>query len=414
MNILVLIVLISCLSWLYLFFIHGRINLVKDPFFWSNKFNFDNINVDKSKTNNLRKNIGNLSIIIPARNEEKSIGIVISSVIKQTYKNFNIILINDHSSDGTVEEMKKVTKKYKFNSYEIINSKPLPNGWTGKTWALNQGIITALKNKKNKYLMFLDADIIIKNDVVENLYVQINKENLQMVSIMAKLHCSTFWEKLLIPSFIFFFQKLFPFNKVNNKNSSIAAGAGGCIICKSSVFRENKIMDKIKSYIIDDCNLAKQIKKIGTIWLGISSKVLSVRVYSDLEEIWRMVSRCAFEQLNNSYIYLLVSSLGMLTIYIICPMILICDLLGFKNFEEYLYFFIFIPIFLMTISYYPTIKFYKLNFLYTLTLPISAIFYLLMTISSAYNYAFKDGNNWKNRTYKNFIKDEKKKRTTNK
>ena len=400
-SIFLLLSSISLLSWIYLFFIHGRKNLIKDPFFWSNKINFDTLIQENKKNKDKGKKGNNLSIIIPARNEEQTIGLVITSIIRQTYKNFNLIIVNDHSSDNTVEEILKVTSKYNFKHFQIIDSKPLPRGWTGKTWALNQGIIEGLKQIENKYFMFLDADIVIKENIVENLIKHIVIKDLQMVSIMAKLNCSTFWEKLLIPPFIYFFQKLFPFYLVNSKKSSLSAAAGGCICCKSIIFKDHDIMNKIRNYIIDDCNLAKQIKNIGPIWLGLSSQVTSVRVYSNLRQIWNMISRCAFEQLKNSLSHLLISSIVMFTIYLACPLIFMYCLFTLKYFEAHFFLLFLLPILLMTVSYYPTIRFYKLNFFYTLTIPLSAIFYLLMTLNSAYNYYFRDGNNWKNRKYKN-------------
>ena len=130
-------------------------------------------------------------------------------------------------------------------------------------------------------------------------------ENFIMISLMAKLNCNSFWEKMLIPSFIFFFQKLYPFNYVNDKKKNLAAAAGGFIFCKASEFKKENLYNKISNKVIDDCNIAKLLKKNGAIWLGLTNQIKSGRNYKNLNSIWNMVSRTAFEQLNHSLILLL-------------------------------------------------------------------------------------------------------------
>ena len=220
------------------------------------------------------------------------------------------------------------------------------------------------------------------------------RKKLSMLSLMAKLKCNTIWEYLLIPSFIYFFQKLYPFSKVNTQNENIAAAAGGFILCKSELFKNKNLYELIKNKIIDDCNLAKIVKKKGNpIWIGLTKLVESQRSYDKLKEIWKMVSRTAYEQLNYSIFFLVISILGMITIY----------LLPFINLiiQNDFYFKIInlISINLMIISFIPTARFYNLGFVFYLSLPFSSFIYMLMTISSAYNYYFKSGNIWKGRKY---------------
>ena len=133
-----------------------------------------------------------------------------------------------------------------------------------------------------------------------------------MVSLMAKLSSEYFWDRMLIPPFIFFFQKLFPFGRVNDPKGQISAAAGGFILCKSQIFKQKNWYESIKDKVIDDCNIAKIIKNRGKIWLGLTNLVQSKRKYQTLNEIWKMVSRTAFEQLNFSIIILVVCCLGIL------------------------------------------------------------------------------------------------------
>ena len=115
-------------------------------------------------------------------------------------------------------------------------------------------------------------------------------ENKNLVSLMVRLHCERFWERLLIPAFVFFFQKLFPFPAVNDDRSPIAAAAGGVMLVRRSALEAAGGLSAIHDNLIDDCALAALIKGSGgAIWLGLAKHAYSVRPYAGLPDIWRMV-----------------------------------------------------------------------------------------------------------------------------
>jgi len=387
-----IILILSCFIWLYFFFFHGGFIFPFLKTFWTNKTVFEKIH--GFSTQKMMKH--QVCIIIPARNEEENISNCLESIMQQKNVKLEIIIVDDHSNDNTVKISKQLLKKYDFKNYVILGNKKLPEAWNGKTWALHNGVKKALENEKNKYLLFLDADISIHPFLIENLQRTIEKRKFKMISIMAKLNCKYFWEKLLIPNFIFFFQKLYPFNYVNNSKKKIAAAAGGCIFSEISIFKQINLFECIKNKLIDDCNLAKEIKKIGSIWLGLSDKVKSNREYKNLRSIWKMVERCAYEQLGKSMLILLFTILMMVIIYLSWILGLIVGI-GTNNLSIIL-----LSIFLLIISsiiLFPTIKFYKINYIYCSLGFISCLFYILMTISSAKNYYFKFGSVWKDRKY---------------
>ncbi len=387
------VIYVQFFSWIYLIFIHGRRFFSKDVFFWSSKIIFEQKISDKESEFkiNTKKSI---CLFIPARNEEKFIEKTLKSVINQKLKNLFVLIINDNSSDLTVRKAKRIFEKKKFNNYEILNGKKLPKGWSGKVWALYQGIESI--KKKYDYFLFIDSDIVVSEGLINKAVRYLENNNLLMLSLMAKLECKTTWEKLLIPSFIFFFQKLYPFNLVNNNFSNLAAAAGGFILCDAEVFKKENLYKKIRSKIIDDCNLAKLIKKRGSIWLGLTNLVKSQRRYEKLSEIWGMVSRTAFEQLKNSILLLLLSVIGLLLIYII-PFL---NLFIFNHADNsLLYYLNFINISMLILVIVPTIRFYNLAPIYYFSVPFSALIYTLITINSAYNFYFKEGNVWKGRKY---------------
>ena len=384
----ILLTVIPFIIWMYLLFFYANNNFKFNNLFWKSNIILEN---QKYK---LLKNNKKISIcfIIPARNEQKYLSKTIKSILSQNFKKF-VLIINDNSVDATVQISLETFRKAKFSQFKIINGKKLPNKWTGKVWALKQGVNWAVQ-KQFSHFLFMDSDIILKENVVMKSLNFMKKRELSMLSLMAKLKCKTIWECFLIPSFIYFFQKLYPFSKVNSQKEKIAAAAGGFILCRSELFKKHNLYELIKDKIIDDCNLAKIIKsEEKAIWLGLTKMAESQRNYSRLHDIWKMVSRTAYEQLNHSLILLTISIFGMIIIYLL-PFINL-----FYQSNNDLILINLISILLMNISFLPTAKFYNLNFVFYLVLPFSSFTYMLMTISSAYNYYFKSGNVWKGRKY---------------
>ncbi len=380
--------LVAFLSWVYLLFFNSRKFFSYNDLFWSNMTIFERF---YKKNNN--KNNQNICVVIPARNEEKNLPKTINSIVRQNLNNISILIIDDNSSDKTHIVASKLLKKKKIN-HQVVKGKKLPDGWSGKVWALKQAI-DILKNKQIEYYLFLDSDIILKKGIVSEAMNFLSQRKLLMVSLMAKLNCTTSWEKFLIPAFVYFFQKIYPFSKVNDPNNSLAAAAGGFILCKSEVFCKVNLYEQIKDKVIDDCNIAKKIKKKGNIWLGLTEKVCSRRCYANLSEIWKMVSRTAYEQLSFSPLYLCLSILGMCIIYLY-PVLAV---FFFEEIQLSLFLLNILTILILVISFRPTVNFYKLPSFYYFSLPIVSLIYMMMTFTSAFNFHFRKGNVWKGRKY---------------
>ncbi|MAZ46563.1 MAG: glycosyl transferase family 2 [Rickettsiales bacterium] len=382
--------LVSFFSWIYLLFFNSRKYFSYNEFFWSNRVVFERFNDNE---NNEKRDHQNICVIIPARNEEKSISQTLNSIVKQGLKNISILIIDDNSSDNTYYVASNLLKKKKIK-HQIVRGKELPSGWSGKVWALKQAV-DILKKKRIEYYLFLDSDIILKKEIISEAINFLNKKKILMLSLMAKLNCSSKWEKLLIPAFIYFFQKIYPFSKVNDPNNSLAAAAGGFILCKSEVFSEKNLYEQIKNKVIDDCNIAKKIKEKGKIWLGLTENIYSKRCYRSLFEIWKMVSRTAYEQLTFSPFYLSFSIFGMCIIYLF-P---IFGIFFLEKNQVSLFLLNIFTILMVIVSFIPTVKFYNLPSRYYFSLPLASLFYIMMTITSAFNFHFKKGNIWKGRKY---------------
>jgi hopene-associated glycosyltransferase HpnB len=340
----------------------------------------------------LPENQPEIVAVIPARNEELTIGQTITSLMKQDYQGkFSVIVVNDNSEDDTISAAKVAGK----GNLTIIDGQELPDGWTGKMWAVEQGIEFAKSNNPNAtYLLLTDADISHHSENLSELAAKALNEDLALVSLMVKLRCTSAWEHLLIPAFVFFFQKLYPFRWVNDPSNRTAAAAGGCMLVNRLALEKAGGIEAIRDEIIDDCSLAKLLKKSGPIWLGLTRSTSSLRGYDDLTDVWHMVCRTAFVQLNHSALNLLGTIIGMLFIYLI-PIASI--LIGFLSNNIELLALGLAGWVMMVVAYTPTLRLYSRPIWEACLLPLAALLFSTMTIDSARKYWVGNAPTWKGR-----------------
>lgn len=316
--------------------------------------------------------------VIPARDEAPTIGRTVSSLLAQDYAGkLSVIVVNDASSDGTAKAAGK-DKRLK-----VISGEPLPDDWTGKLWAVEQGIRAA---GGAPYVLLTDADIEHDPGSVRRLVCKAEDGGFDLVSLMVRLNCESFWEKLLVPAFVFFFQMLYPFAWVNDRGYPTAAAAGGCMLVRAEALDDAGGMTAISDLIIDDCALAALLKPRGPIWLGLTRDVVSIREYQGLDDIWRMVTRTAYAQLGNSPVFLGVAVVGMLLVYAAPPLLFIfADDMAAK--------FAAAAWGCMVVAYQPMLGFYGRPIWEGLALPLAGFLYTMMTVSSALH-----GGSWKGRS----------------
>ncbi len=330
--------------------------------------------------------------ILPARNEAAVIGRAVQSLLQQQLDpKLHVILIDDASEDGTSAAALQAVKEIdESESLTILQGKPLIAGWTGKLWALSQGVEHALTLNPD-YLLFTDADIVHGQGAVAALvsFAQIN--GCDLASLMVKLACESFAEKALIPAFVFFFLQLYPPAWTNSRQRKTAGAAGGCILIRPQALARIGGLAAIHNAVIDDCTLAKAVKRMGgQIWMGLTARTYSIRSYGSLSEIGQMISRTAFSQLNHSALLLLGTVIAMLLIYVVPVAALFAEkpvliVLGGASWL------------LMSICYAQTVRFYNQSPLWSLALPAIAVFYTCATITSAIRYWTGRGGKWKGR-----------------
>lgn len=337
-----------------------------------------------------------VTAVIPARNEAGVVGQVVTALLRQDYAGkLAVVLVDDNSEDGTADEAKAaagaIAAGEKRRALHIVSGKPLAAGWTGKMWAVNQGLAEAQRAATSaKYYLLTDADILHAPDSLSRLVSRAERGNYQMVSLMAQLRTDTFAEKALIPAYIFFFQKLYPFNWVRDPKHKLGAAAGGCMLVRSAALKKIGGIAAIRGALIDDCALGKAIKATGPIWLGLAGNVTSLRGYPRWSDIWNLIARSAFTQLNHSALLLLGSVLGMIATYVAPVVLTVNPDPGIRPFGMLAWA-------MMAGAYLPTLANYKRSPLWAPFLPLVACFYTAATVASAVRYWTGKGGQWKGR-----------------
>ncbi len=330
-----------------------------------------------------------VTAIVPARNEAACIARSLASLLAQDYPApFSVVVVDDGSEDGTAEIARRLGAALRPT---ILPGAPLPAGWTGKLWAVQQGLEHVAGSAMDpKYVLLTDADIVHAPRALRDLVARAEAGGLLLTSCMVRLRCTSLAERALIPAFVFFFQMLYPFAWVNRRGHPRAAAAGGCMLVERNGLDACGGVAAVRAALIDDCALAARLKAHGPIWLGLTDRATSIRAYPRFGDIRRMVARSAYAQLAYSPTMLLGALAGLALTFLVPPLTALfavgnARLVGIAAWA------------LMTLAYWPTVRFYRLVPLWAPLLPAIAAAYMLLTIDSAYQHMLRRGGMWKGR-----------------
>jgi hopene-associated glycosyltransferase HpnB len=369
----------SLAIWLYLVFARGG--------FWRLRL-FDDDVAEHATLNEWPQIVA----IVPARNEAATIGQTVAALLQQDYPGaFSVVVVDDHSEDGTLQPALRAAREIGAESRLTIQSaSDLPAGWTGKLWALEQGV-TIVSADAPAFYWFTDADIVHAPDTLRRLVARAEQSKLDLTSLMVLLQAKTLPECALIPAFLFFFLKLYPPRWIADANARTAGAAGGCILLRREALERIGGFAAIRGEVIDDCALARAVKRSGgRIWMGLTRASVSLRSYHSFAEVRDMIARTAFTQLRYSALSLFGALLGMFFTYCAPVALLFAQswpprILGLAAWT------------LMLLSFSATIRFYRLSPLWAPLLPLAAAFFSYATLLSAARYWLGRGGQWKGR-----------------
>jgi len=359
--------------------------------------------------------------VVPARNEAEMLPVTLPALLSQDYPGaFRVTLVDDGSTDGTGAVAGKIAESLAAAGNRVpltvVPGQPRPEGWAGKVWAMEQGLAasgdagsdvlagTTADAGTGGYVLFTDADIEWAPGALRDLVTAAEADDRALVSQMALLRAEAGWEKVVVPAFVYFFAQLFPFKRVNDPRSRVAAGAGGCMLVRRLALAKAGGLERVKGALIDDVALGTLLKRDGNrCWLGMTSDIRSVRPYPRLADLWHMIARSAYVQLRYSPALLAGTVLGLLFLYAAPPAGLVTWVVaalagagqggpvavaGVAGLAGTL---------AMTGSYLPMLRFYRLSLLRAPSLPLIAVLYTGMTIDSARRHYSGRAVSWRGR-----------------
>ncbi len=327
-----------------------------------------------------------VTVVVPARNEAESIVACLTSLLAQDYAGpLRLIMVDDLSSDGTGA----LAAGIEDPRLTVIRGAAHPPGWSGKLWALHQGLQAA---DPAELLLLTDADITHAPLHLATLVSQLVSYRLDMASEMVALHCQNAAERALVPPFVFFFQLLYPFAWVNDPGHRAAAAAGGTVLIRAEALARIGGLEAMRGALIDDVTLARRVKQGGRIWLGHTRLATSLRPYRGVGDLWRMVARCAFVQLGYSPWLLGGTVAGMVLVWLMPPL---AALFGHGTVRAMGL----VAWVLMILCYLPTLRRFGLAFAWAACLPLAGVFYTAATLGSAADHYRGRGTIWKQRAY---------------
>ncbi len=327
-----------------------------------------------------------VTVVVPARDEARTIAVCLRSLLAQDYAGpFKIVLVDDGSTDGTGA----IARLIEDPRLTVLDGAPRPEFWTGKLWALSQGIDAA----EGTLLLFSDADIVHRPNHLATLVAKLESDGLDLVSEMVALNCDSAAERALVPAFVFFFQLLYPFELVNDPASRAAAAAGGTVLIRAETLKRIGGLAALRDALIDDVALARLVKQHGRIWLGHSGQAASIRPYPHASDVWRMIARTAYVQLDRSPLLLAGTVAGMVLVWMLPPIAAllghgVARLAGLLGWAA------------LSVAYVPTLRRFGCPLWSAPFLPLVALFYTAATVGSAVDHYSGRGVVWKQRAYR--------------
>jgi hopene-associated glycosyltransferase HpnB len=402
-------VLAAAITWAYLLAGHGG--------FWRTGQRLPPAGADPARW-------PSVTAVVPARNEAAMLPGTLPPLLAQEYPGaFDVVLVDDDSLDGTSGIASSIGREAAARGgprgsppqgntvigagrlpglLRVVAGGRPPSGWAGKVWAMEQGLRAA---GDPAYVLFTDADISYAPGAVAALVRAAEADDRGLVSQMALLRAETFWERLLVPAFVYFFAQLYPFRWVNRSGGRTAAAAGGCMLVRRAALEAAGGLERIRGARIDDVALGRLLKRQREpvrCWLGLTTNIVSRRPYPRLSGLWDMIARSAYTQLRYSLALLAGTLAGLLWLYAVPPAAALAGLawlaagggtaaawLAGAGLAGWL---------IMTVSYIPMLRLYRLSPSRAPSLPLIALMYAAMTADSARRYHLGRGGQWKGRT----------------
>jgi hopene-associated glycosyltransferase HpnB len=374
---------LSLAAWAYLVFAHGR--------FWLCDQRMDGRDAPPARW-------PDIVAVVPARDEAELLPETLRSLLDQDYPgDFHVILVDDESGDATADVARRVASGHASGARLLVaGTRARPPGWVGKMWAVESGLRAAQAAGLEPEAWWLtDADVVHGRDCLRRLVAKAEADGLDLVSLMVRLHAEHGLCRLLVPAFVYFFQMLYPFARVNDPRARTAAAAGGCVLVRRGALARAGGIESLRAEVIDDCALGRLVKQSGgRLWLGLSATERSIRPNAGPGDVWQMVARSAFTQLQHSSLLLAGTLVGLALLYLVPPLwVLLLPLHGDAAASALAA----AAWLLAAATFMPTLVLYRRSAAWAFALPLAGALYAGMTFDSARRHWRREGASWKGR-----------------
>ncbi len=333
-----------------------------------------------------------ISIIVPARNEEKRIVHLLNSIERQRYENLEVIVVDDNSEDDTGRVADSFRNKIK--NLKVVRTAP-KDGWCGK----NSALVAGFRNisSGSEWILFIDADCELKENALITIADFAVKNSLDCLSLFPEIKNNKFFERLLLPSVGAVVTLFNSPERVNNPDIKDAFLNGQFIFIKKNVYRDVGTHEIVRDAVLEDAALALEIKKRGyRIFLGFGENIFLIRMYETFREFIGGWTKNLYLILGKNIVNLI-------------RMILILVLLSFLPVIWLVYGILILPDAgsLFFIAGYFIILFFQMYLryrsrtypVYALLAPVSSVIVSYIALKSAYRYIAGKGVEWKGRKY---------------
>jgi chlorobactene glucosyltransferase len=342
-----------------------------------------------------------ISVCIPARNEERNIHACVKAALDQDYPNFEIIVLDDRSTDSTHEVLLNLRKQ--ASAFQILSGSDLPVGWAGKPHALYQASASA----QGEWLCFIDADTFLEPSALSSTYAKAIETDADMFTIMTFQILGSFWERTVMPLVMTALSVGFSPRKVNDPATKDAIANGQFILIKRSVYDAIGGHESVKNSIVEDKAISEQVKWSGhRLVVADGMKVAKTRMYTSLPEMWEGWTKNIYLGLRDQAGLLWLGAFGAFLAFMASIFLPLWPLLGviwLLNGGGWMAAAVLIEaLVLWAYLVYMRAKVAKtmnISPAYALTTPLGAGVFGAMMLTSAWRVVSRKGVTWKGRTY---------------
>jgi cellulose synthase/poly-beta-1,6-N-acetylglucosamine synthase-like glycosyltransferase len=250
-----------------------------------------------------------VSIVIPARNEERNLPMLLDSVMRLDWAALEVVVVDDESTDRTAEIVESYAALETGPRIRLVRGKPKPEGWTGKNWACHQGF----EASTGKWVLFTDADTAHEPDSLRLAMRRMREHRLDLLTAAPYHRCETFWEKLMGPFHLFLLLGTAAFSEP--KPGRVFA-IGQYLLFRKDAYLRQGGHERVKDVLCDDLELARHcLESGGRYRVEGRSRLYQVRMYdrfTDFVNGWRRIFRLGFRHARISSsieIYLVIAAL---------------------------------------------------------------------------------------------------------